>query len=128
MPLRAHNCDPAKESPAFPKEENDAVSALADTALKQGASLAAVRKGNGEQTRASEQIATAVSDMRGRVRETVSASAIQAKGVAVFGREMESLSAQIGRVRAANLSQAETIAALGTSLASSAPYSASEPT
>jgi hypothetical protein len=41
---------------------------------------------------------------------------------------MESLSTQIGRVRAANLSQAETVAALGASLASSAPHSAPEPT
>ncbi|HMI91210.1 MAG TPA: hypothetical protein VK509_07590, partial [Polyangiales bacterium] len=90
--------------------------ALADTAGKQSATVASVRRAYGEQTNASEQIASAVGEMRGRLRETVAASAAQAKGVAIFGREIKDLSTQIGRIREANLDLAEQLAAVSSSL------------
>ena len=79
-----------------------------------------MRRGNGEQTNASEQVASAVGEMRGRVRESVAASAAQAKDVAAFGREMEVLSTQIRRIRTTNTDLAERIAAVSTSLATEA--------
>ncbi len=105
----------ARQTARALEEQADAVSALADTASKQTKSIAAVRHAHAEQSTAGEQIATAVNDIRGRLRETVAASAQQAKGVALFGREMQSLSSQIAKIRNTNLSQAEAVLALNAS-------------
>jgi hypothetical protein len=51
LPLRAHNCDPANESPAFPKEENDAVSAFVRR------EIAAIKERPDEATVVAEKIA-----------------------------------------------------------------------
>jgi hypothetical protein len=51
LPLRAHNCDPANESPSFPKEENDAVSAFVRR------EIAAIKKRPDEATVVAEKIA-----------------------------------------------------------------------
>ena len=53
-------------------------------------------------------------------------TAANAEGVKVFGREMEALSTQIGRIREANLVQAENIATMSASLTSDGRV-ASEP-
>ena len=53
--------------------------------------------------------------MRGRLRETVAASAQQAKGIALVGRDLESLSGQLARVRTANSSQIEAVLLLAVS-------------
>ncbi len=117
----------AKQTARALEEQNDAINALATNANDQGTSIAAMRKANGEQATASEQIASAVADMRGRIRETVSASGLQAKGVATFGREMESLLTQIARVRVVNSSQAEAVANVSVTLANDALQSGESP-
>jgi hypothetical protein len=51
LPLRAHNCDPASESPAFPKEENGAVGAFVRR------EIVAIKKRPDEATVVAEKIA-----------------------------------------------------------------------
>jgi methyl-accepting chemotaxis protein len=106
----------ARQTARALEEQNQTVILLADTATKQTSSIGTLRKGNNEQSIASEQIAEAVNDMRTRIREAVSASTLQAKGVAIFGREMESLSAQIGSLRRANAAQADALSELSGTL------------
>ena len=107
----------ARQTARAVSEQSDVLSTLAVAAGKQNAGVAAMARVSADQAVASEQISKAVVDMRVNAREIVTAVAQQAKTSLGVATDVGAVAARIGKVRLANVEQAEAIEGLTVALA-----------